>query len=130
MSDEQTILTEGEVQVTSARFIASGQTYALRNITSVKAQRRGGVWGGGIFLFIAVSALAGSLASKSGEGTPGAIIIGLCFGVIGAYWLWRNLTGRIIVVSTAAGEQPAFATQDRALAQRVLQALNDAIARR
>ena len=130
--EEKTLLNEGGVQVTTTRFVANGQTFALRNITAVRATKRGGVIGGALFAFVGIVALIGPLTSArsvTGDNT-GVIIFGICLLGIGAYWIWRNVTGRTIEVTIASGQQPAFTTQNAAFAQRVLAALNDAIAQR
>lgn len=129
MSEETTVLEEGGAKVTTARFVAAGNTFAMRNITSVKMEDAGSLRWPIVWAILAVSSFAGSLGQTSGA--SGAIVPALFFGAL-AVWQWRKNSARAIVINTSGTKdaQVAYTTRDKAHAQRVLQALNDAIAQR
>ena len=127
MTEEAALLHENGVTVTTARLIAGEQTFALRNISSVKLQRAGSLKWAIVWLAFAALMLAGQLAG-SGLTAGGAVPV-IMFGALGAGLYWRA-SARSIVVATNAGDQVAYTTRDAAHATRIMGALNDAIAQR
>lgn len=125
--EEQQLLSEHGVQVTTARLVAGGQTYALRNITSVRMTAGGSMTWAVLWIAFAVLLLAGTVTS--GQGQEGGVLAFIVFGTLGAGLWWRARTRRIVVHSSGS-DQVAYSTRDRAHAERILQALNDAIGRR
>ncbi len=121
--EEQQILSEDGVQVTSSRLIAGGQTFALRNITSVRMAPGGSMLWAVVWLVVAVLALIGN--NFSSGGVLGFVI----FGALGGLLLVRALSRRI-VINTSGKDQVAYSTGNRPHAERVFKALNDAIALR
>lgn len=127
MNTETLVLDDGDVKVTTARFIANGQTFALRNITSVKLQNAGSLRWPIVWAIFAAGSMAGAQAgSRGGEG---AVLMAIVFGSLAALLWWRN-SAHAIYITTSGKEQVAYTTRNKAYAQRVLQALNDAIAQR
>ena len=127
MNAETAVLQENGLQVTTGRFSVDGQTFALRNITSVKIEPVGSMTAPLFFAILAVAAFGASLGN-----TPqanGAIVFALIFALI-AWRRWRRNSALAIVIQTSGKEQVASTTHDKAHAERVLQALNDAIAQR
>lgn len=103
------------VRVTSARIITGGQTYALRNVTSVRGSRdpvrRTGVKvGAAVGLFVAlVSPYLG-----------GVVIVGaVAWGFLGRQ--------SHVVITTASGEARALSSSDQAFVARIVEAINNAI---
>ena len=70
MNAETQVLDEGDVKVTTSRFIAKGQTFALRNITSVKLQNAGSLRWPIVWAIFAAGSMAGAQANRSGGGHP------------------------------------------------------------
>lgn len=109
---EQIFFEDDKIKITSARAIFGGSTHVLNAITSVrncelKPKR---TWP--IFLMIA----------------------GLfCFfttTIIGVVWWFLQKTEYAVLLSSASGDLCAFVTKDKALADRVVTALNEAIVHR
>jgi hypothetical protein len=126
MNTETALLDEGGVKVTTARFIANGQTFALRNITSVKMDNAGSLRWPIVWAIFAVSAFGGSQASS--DASNGALVTGIVFASL-AVLQWRKNSAKAIILVTSGKEEKAYKTHDKDHARRVLQALNDAIAR-
>lgn len=127
MNAETAVLEENGVKVTTARLIAGGQTFALRNITSVRAVPAGSKVWPIVWLLLAAGALAGGIGG--GQGADGAVLLAIVLGSLGALQWWKNSAQRI-VINTSGKDAVAYTTRNKAHAQRVLQALNDAIAQR
>jgi hypothetical protein len=112
MNPEQTFLDEKGLKVTNARFLVSGQTYSIAGITSVR-----------LIQIPRKNALAWFL-----------IIVGLFFilvpTILGIMILLKQPPPCAVGLSTASGEVSAYFTSDRAFAERIVSALNDAIVAR
>jgi len=119
---EQTFLNEGGIQVTNARFIAKGRTYAVNGITSVSLYeikpRSAGV--------IACVIIAAVAFSQGGNGALVGLIF-LAFAI--ASWFMNPQTYSVRLM-TASGESDAFTAKDRLQVERIVQALNEAIVAR
>jgi hypothetical protein len=122
---EEIILEEGNVQVTSARFIVSKQTYALNGITSVSShaihpKRTGAIVClaiGVIFFFI-------------GEYNFNKFVFVSFFLGLGAVlWVLKKSNYKVQLV-TSSGHVDALESRDSAFIDRVTAALNDAIVHR
>jgi hypothetical protein len=120
--DERTFFSNGEVNVTNARFIANGQTYAMSGITSVKSFRQDPSIRGPILL-----ATVGVVAILMGRGN---ILIGILMVGAAVLW-WRSLKPEFsVLLHSAAGEMKAFSSKDGSLIATIITALNDAIVHR
>lgn len=120
-ADEKIFYSSDNITVTSARFVAGNQTYAMRNITSVKTgytpRKILGPFFGCLLVFI-----VGALIHPA---------FGLVACAIVAYWLWKNGAGiHHIIISTAAGESPAYSNSRYNTIHNIHKALSDAIVAR
>ena len=114
--DEHVYFREGEIAITSTRVQIEGQTFATRNIGSVRMVG-GSLSIGGLF-FLAIGA-----AMMGTESTAAGVII----GAAAAAWLWQRWVRREIYIASNSGEIKALRTNDSKLAQRVHDALQTAI---
>jgi len=117
--DETTFFEYDDVKVTNARFISGSQTYAMSNITSVKAfekkpKRFVGVLIVLIGLVIAIN-------------TPAA---GLAIVVAAGVYLYMQKTIFHVMLATSGGETSALKTYQRDYLDKVVSALNKAIVHR
>lgn len=123
---EETFLNEGGVQVTNARFVVPGQTYALSGVTSVSIHEKKPKRIGPIFLFIiGFFCLMGGLSGSSGAFVAALVFIGL-----GVLWWISNSTKYAVRLMTASGESDALPSKDGAFIKRIVEALNNAIIHR
>ncbi|MBI4719070.1 MAG: hypothetical protein HY763_14795 [Planctomycetes bacterium] len=106
---EQIIFEQGGTKVTSARVVIGPQTYALGGITSVQAREIPPSRKGPIILMIV--------------GFP-FFFIGTIIGII---WLIRQKTTYAVLLVSAAGEQEALTSKDKALIAQIVNAINEAI---
>lgn len=119
MSDETVFFQYEGVRVTNTRFIVDGQTFAMNNITSVKAIEKKP----NRVLPILMIALGGLVALN---GEAGALV----FSLIGAVWFALQKTVFHVMLHTAGGETSALKTYQREYVDRVVTALNNAIVHR
>lgn len=124
---EESIFNEGDVIVTSARFVIPTQTYALSGVTSVKNIKEEPSKKGPIILIIigAIILLAG-LSSKAAAG----ILVGLAAVAGGIAWFALNKPIYHVVLSSASGEVKSLSSKDSDYISRVINALNNAIIHR
>lgn len=113
--EESIFFKYGDVEVTSARFINGGQTYAMN--TSVapyekKTNRTGGV----IVLLIGIVNMFGS-----------SLVTGLLISAAAAYYLYQQ---KNYILATSAGETTALVTHQRNYMNEVIAALNNPIVHR
>lgn len=118
--EELQILAEGQVLVTSARVVINGQTFATRNIGSVRLKDGGTPWAALLFAFLAVA-----LCIAEGTRPFGLAILGTA-----AYFIVQRARTVQLVLVTGGGEVTALATTQRAHAARVATAIADAISTR
>lgn len=107
------------VRVTNTRFIVDGQTFAMNNITSVKAleQKPNRIIPGLLILIGILVAI---------NGNADALLIAL----IGAVWWALQKTVYHVMLHTAGGETSVLKTYQREYLQRIVTALNNAIVHR
>lgn len=117
--DEKTFFEYDDVKVTNARFINGNQTYAMSNITSVKAfeekPKR----------LVAILFLIFALVLIASEPVWGVI---LAAGI--GYFLYQQKTIYHVMLATAGGEISALKTHQREYLTKIVSALNDAIVSR
>lgn len=129
--EEQIILEETGVKVTSARFILPAQTYAVANITSVKnftqsANQVSAILFGGCGLgCFAIGALCAT------GGSPGMGLMFAFFGIVsmvaGFFELRAAKPSYHVILATAGGEVRVLSSLNREYIERVVQAANNAI---
>lgn len=115
---EEILYESGVVKITPARVVSGGATYAVANISSVKAENDSGVRYGGIAVVV-----LGSLVALS------AIYVGLAAVAIGIVLIIFGKRTNIII-TTNATEQHAFSSRDEKAALAVASAINLAIMKR
>ena len=123
-SNERVFLAEGNIRVTATRVVVGGQTFAMRNVSSVKGVVH--------------------QESKANDYIFGAIGIALVlYGLSGAKWAlilgailfaFSYIEGRFmkkpsfsVVLSTSGGETEAFRTKDSTFAAAIVDAINQAM---
>ena len=117
-AEDKIFYQSGNVLVTTTRFVTDGQTYAMRNITSVKTgetpRKIGWQFLGCLLTFLLGSAI---------HLTVGIILTGLLI-----YWFWKNGGPEYqIIIATAGGEAPAYTSQHMGTIFNIQKALSDAI---
>lgn len=120
--NEQLLLQESGLLVTTARIEIDGQTFAVRNVNSVKVDDDAGRPWGGVF-----SALCG--VGALGAGGAG-VIVGVLLLAGGAWLIWKSAATKRLVISTAGGETVALQSTDGRRIQRLHGAIAQAMAAR
>jgi Family of unknown function (DUF6232) len=118
---ETVFLSENNVQVTNARFIVSGQTYAMNGITSVKNARQNP----SRTLPIIVG-LIGLCIIGSGD----ALFLGIVAMGIAIAIFVMSKSKHVVVLNTSGGQVEALSSTDTDHIVRIIAALNDAIIHR
>lgn len=118
MEEQEYLRTDG-VLVTSTRIEINGQTFAVRNVGSVKTIGAGNA-------YLAVLVLIGCmLAALAGQGW------GYWLGVVlAAGWIWETKRTRRLVLVTTGGEVMALQSRKRGQVEAVSKAIVQAIATR
>lgn len=129
---EESVYSDGNVNVTTTRVMISGTTYALRNITSVKMAMTPAKQGCAIVLLI-VGILAVLVAFGAFSNSVGSGIIALLFAgaiVAGAIiWLRSCKPSYHVAVASASGEAHALTSKDKSYIEKIVASINDAIVR-
>jgi len=123
MADESVYYRNGEVSVTSARFIVGSQTYAMRNVTSVKGIT---IWPGRLVPIAIIILGLVCIATISAVG----ISIGTILVASGVWLLKTRKPTHAILLTTAGGEIRAYESEASKEIGDVLDALNEAIVER
>jgi len=118
--EERTFFEQGDVKVTNARFISNGQTYAMRNVTSVKPFEQKPPRAMGVII-----ALIGLGVMASGNFMFGVMALAAGLAVL---FLIKPIYH--VLLATSSGETRALKTKDRAYVNQVIQAINDAMVHR
>lgn len=117
--DEKTFFEYEDVKVTNARFISGSQTYAMSNVTSVKAFEQKPKRLGGIVVLVIGVVVA--------INTPA---VGIVIAAAAAIYLYLQKTLFHVMLSTSGGETSALKTHQPEYLQKVVTALNEAIVHR
>jgi len=123
--DEKTFFSSGDVTVTSARFMAKGQTYAMSGVTPVKLFQQDPSRKGPIILEI-----IGLLVMMGGGGAVGCVVFGLLLIGGAVALLMKQKPEFSVLLSTASGKVRALASSDGDFIPKVVSALNDAVVHR
>lgn len=116
--EEQQFLKAGTCLVTSSRIEIDGQTFAVRNIGSVKVTSKNRPWAA-ILL-----GLFGIGAFKTNE------IFGSCLLVLAAYVGWKTLAERKLILVSGGGEVVALTSTKGAQVEALRAAIAQAISAR
>ncbi len=117
--EEKVFFEYEDVKVTNTRFIVDGQTFAMSNITSVKALEKKPSRLGPLILIVAGVAMSFQ-----------ALPVGLMFAIPGGIWWFLQKTTFHIMLHTSGGETSALKTYQREYVTKVVAALNEAIVHR
>lgn len=126
MAEERVLFQDGAiVTITTARAIMMGTTYAMANITSVRAFEEKPTPGLRALIGLAFF-MGGALATMSGGGAFGwgLMLIGAGLGV---WWYLTKKSKHWVRIGTAGAENNAVCSHDRQWTNRVVTAVNDAI---
>ena len=117
--DEKTFFEYEDVKVTNTRFITGSQTFAMSNITSVKAFEQ------------KPKRLFGILALIVGLGVAiQSPVIGILIAAAAGLYLYMQKTVFHVMLSTSGGESSALKTFQRDYLDKIVSALNNAIVHR
>ena len=116
---ETVFLSENNVQVTNARFIVSGQTYAMTGITSVKNAKQNPSRTLPIILGLIGLGLLGAAPFA------GILAIGIAVAIF-----VMSKSKHTVVLHTSGGQVEALSSTDTDHIVRIIAALNDAIIHR
>jgi hypothetical protein len=116
---EQTFFEYEDVKVTNARFISGSQTYAMSNVTSVKAFEQKPKRLLGICILI-----VGLIAAFS------APVVGAVIALAAVVYLLMQKTVYHVMLATSGGETSALKTFQKEYLQKVVTAVNEAIVHR
>lgn len=127
MNDEQVFFQQDEITVTNARFVVGSQTFAMRNITSVRSEKIDAKveYPGYLMMAGIVVALVGFFGAGIAVGVLGiAILAG------GIYLAWNQDDNFAVLLTTSAGEVSAYQSKDKQHIASIVKALNDSIVAR
>lgn len=116
--DEITYLHTGSALVTSSRIELDGQTFAVRNVGSVKVVDAGRPWAGVLVLLI------GAMAMTSNP------FFGVPMLVMGAYMIWQKFALKTLVLTTGGGETVALKSTDSSWVEALRAAIAQALSAR
>src|SRR5450830_252333 len=117
--EEVIVLEEGNVKVTTARFVVDGQTYAMNGVTSVRQFEKTPP----IILPIIIGIVG--FGTLFGQALVGLVIIGIAVAI------WKMMkASHSVILATASGASTALTSKDKGHIERVVAALNDAIVKR
>lgn len=118
---ERMFLEATDVSVSNSRFIVSGQTYEMSNVTSVKTDVEEAKKGAGIII-----ALVGLCVLF---GVP-SILWGIIIIMAGIFSFIGAKNKYSVVLSTSLGENKALTSEDETQIKKIVSALNDSIVSR
>jgi len=129
---EETVYSDNNVSVTTARIIITGTTYALRNITSVKMTMTPADQGCAIVLLIfGILVLLGAVGAFSARAGSGMVTLFFAGGIIAGAILWLRSCkpSYHVAIASASGEAHAFTSKDKSYIEKIVASINDAIVR-
>ncbi len=115
--DEKTFFEYEDVKVTNTRFVTGSETFAMSNVTSVKAlvNTPNRLWG-------ILAVLVGLAIAFSGQYVLGGLVVS------GAtLYLYMQKTVYHVMLNTSGGETSALKTYQLEYITKVVKALNEAI---
>lgn len=116
---EKVFHNDANVVVTQSRFIASGRTYTMRNISSVSVytvERNKK-------LPIALLVIGCAMTLTKDE----VQILGVAIALAALIWLLSMKNNYAVRISTNAGESNSLTSADKAYVQQIVNAVNEAI---
>ncbi|HLZ60106.1 MAG TPA: DUF6232 family protein [Ktedonosporobacter sp.] len=120
---EQVFFSENGVNITNARAVVGGKTYAMSNITSVTMAKKKI----NIFLLVVLGLIGlGSLSVIGQSPIVALVILAICAALI--YFLVKP--SYRVILGSASGEAEALVSSNRTQIERIVSAMNDAIIKR
>ncbi len=119
--EETEFLRDGTTVVTSTQVVIDGQTFAVRNIGSVKVTKPGTPW---IAITLLVLMVPGLLVGAGGKGLETGLIVAVALGA----WIYHKVRTRRLVLVSGGGEVVALTSKDAAAVERLRAAIAKAIA--
>jgi hypothetical protein len=120
--EEKIFFNEDNVTVSNSRFIVSGQTYAMSNVTSVKSGKIEPDHGSsGILGVIGLACLFGS---------GWVFFAGLLLIALAIFIFLNNKPTYSVILNTASGENQALTSTDKQYISEVINSLNESIVSR
>lgn len=114
--EERVFLQAGDMMVSSSRIEVNGQTFATRNVGSVKVHEPGTSKLAILIAIIGAAAMAG-----------GSSVFGLCALAVGGIWAYTTMMRREVRLVAGGGEVLALQTTDKGLAEKLRAAIAEAI---
>lgn len=126
---EETIYSDNNVSVTTARIIIGGTTYALRNIASVKMAMTPSEFKGcaGVSIVFGIIMLVIGIGMLTQGETFWLWLLGLVVSSGGWVWLKNCKAQYHVAISSASGETHALTSKDQDYITKVVSAINEAI---
>lgn len=118
--DEKTFFEYEDVKVTNARFMSGSQTFAMSNVTSVKALTEKPNR-----LIPIMICIVGIAIAKNGS-----LEVGGALAAMSAAYLFLRKTTYHVMLNTSGGETSALKTHQLDYITKVVNALNEAIVHR
>jgi hypothetical protein len=115
--EEKLLFERGNVQVTTARFIVGGHTYAVRNITSTAASEQPQKW--------AIAVVFGLVALLMLPGQYWLAAVACAALAVGAFFAGHPIY--FVQLHTSGGEKRALDSKEKGFITDVVNALNEAI---
>lgn len=115
--EEQQYFSQGNMLVSSTRIELDGQTFAVRNVGSVKVTKPGRPWIAFIVALMAIGILIGDAKNYWGY-----LIL-----IAAVAWIWQQLNTRRLVLVTGGGEVVAYKSTNSALVESLRAAIANAI---
>ncbi|MBA4341172.1 MAG: hypothetical protein C0423_03345 [Methylibium sp.] len=119
--EEIEYLRDGNTLVTSTRIEINGQTYAVRNVGSVKVETNGKPW------FAVLLALVGAMMAAGGDPT---LVPGLLLLAGSGAWIWQKVRMRTLIIVSGGGETTALKSTNSGQVEAVRAAIAKAISAR
>jgi hypothetical protein len=117
--EEVEYLKGGSILVTSTRIEIGGQTFAVRNVGSVKVTQPGTPW-----IVGGLGVLFGFAAVNSQQWLM------LLFTAGAAAWVWQQIRTRRLVLVSGGGETVALTSTDKVTVEKLRGAIAQAISAR
>lgn len=131
MNEEQ-IYSDKNFQITNARVLVGGTTYALRNITSVKMTVTPAHYGCVITMIIVTIMVVFGVVVSVSEGSVGiaaaALFLVLC--LIGTVKAFQDAKPDFhIELHSASGEARVYTARDKEYVEKIVDSINEAMVR-
>lgn len=117
--EEKTFFEYGDVKVTNARFITGAQTFAMSNVTSVKAH----TVKPNRLIWILLVLIGLGVSSQNPAAGIGMVVVGMAV-------MYFQKTTYHVMLSTSGGETSALKTYQLDYITQIVAALNNAIVHR